>query len=57
MADCCFLAERQPVDADITSQLARPTWGRCVQAKELPTVVPPPRPRNGKDLGAGLLEG
>ena len=24
MADRCFLAERRPVDAEITSQLARP---------------------------------
>jgi hypothetical protein len=53
MADCCFLAERRPVDADITSQLARPHVVPVRPVKELPIVVPPPRPLSGTDFQRG----
>ena len=43
MANRCFLAEWRPVDAEITSQLARPHVVPLRPGKDLPIVVPPPR--------------
>ena len=53
MADRCFLAERRPLDAEITSQLARPHGVPLRPGKELPIVVPPPRLLSRTDFQRG----
>jgi hypothetical protein len=53
MADRCFLAGRRPVDAEITSQLARPHVVPLRPGKELPIVAPPPRLPSRTDFQRG----
>ena len=54
MADCCFLGRTGGASTPTSRRSSPgPTWCRCVQAKELPIVVPPPRPPGGTGFQRG----